>query len=144
MAFMDTFLTQLATDLETALTLPTAAIYRGRRPQVTSRSEKEAWLEPLETGNESQGLGGVLEHRVRIHVRVREGADEGNRTGAAKLTTVRADLETLEARYNGVRRFYSALTDLVILTAEIDRPDADPTADKLMDGSVLVRALERV
>lgn len=144
MAFMDTFLTQLATDLETALSLSSSAIYRGRRPQAVSRAEKEVWLEPLETGNESHGLGGVLEHRVRAHVRLTEGADEGNRTGAAKATSVRSDLETLEARYNGVRRFYSALPDLVMLSAEIDRPDGNPDERKTLDGSVLVRALERV
>lgn len=143
MAFSDTFLTQLATDLETALSLPTAAIYRGRRPQRVARSEKEVWLEPLDVGNENNGLGGVREHRVRVHVRLAEGADEGNRTGAAKQTSVRTDLETVEARYNGVRRFYSALTDLVCLSAEIDRPDDNPDEAK-MDGSVLVRALERV
>lgn len=144
MAFSDTFLTQLATDLETALSLPTAAIYRGRRPQRVRRAEKEVWLEPLDVGNENAGLGGVREHRVRVHVRLTEGADEGNRTGAAKQTSVRTDLEAVEARYNGVRRFYSALSDMVVLTAEIDRPDAPDEDDKVLDGSVLVRALERV
>ena len=64
-------------------------------------------------------------------------------TGVDQLAEVRATLELLRARYDGTRPFSTALPDLVAVHADEGSVDEDPDEDDLLDGTLVLRVLER-
>ncbi len=143
MSFHDDLVLQLRADLAQALSVPAIAVYAGREPQKVTRQGLEVWILPLQT--EQRGRGGgdqVKVHPYELHVRLKA-RREGDKTGAAQLDTVRQALETLRQRYDGTRPFASALPSLIAVQVEEASLDDDAGDDDLLDGALLLRALER-
>ena len=143
MSFHDDLVLQLRADVARALGLPAAAVYSGRQPQKVTRAGLEVWLRPLET--EPHGRGGgdqVKVHPYEVHVRLKTRREQ-SQTGGDQLDQVRAALELLRERYDGTRPFVTALPDLVAVQVEEGSVDDDPEEDDLMDGTLILRVLER-
>ena len=68
---------------------------------------------------------------------------EQSHTGVDQLDEVRAVLELLRARYDGARPFAAALPDLLAVQVEEGSVDEDPDEDDLLDGTLILRVLER-
>lgn len=141
--FHDDFLLQLRADLAQALALPAAAVYAGRAPQKVPRAGLEVWLRPRETEHHGRGGGNQLKvHPYEIHLRLRT-RREGDQTGAAQLDQVAAQLALLRERYDGTRPFAGALPALLGLQVEHTSVDTDPDQEDLLDGTLVLRAVER-
>jgi len=142
-SFHDDLVLQLRADVARALSLPAAAVYVGRQPQKVTRTGLEVWLRPLET--EPHGRGGgdqVKVHPYEVHVRLKARREQ-SQTGADQLDRVRAALEVLRERYDGARPFAAAVPDLIAVHAEEGSVDEDPDDDDLLDGTLVLRVLER-
>jgi len=142
-SFHDDLVLQLRGDVARALSLPAAAVYAGRQPQKVARTGLEVWLRPLET--EPHGRGGgdqVKVHPYQVHVRLKARREQ-SQTGADQLDRVREALELLAERYDGTRPFAAALPDLIAIQAEEGSVDEDPDDDDLLDGTLVLRVLER-
>lgn len=143
MSFHEDLVLQLRADLAQALSLPAAAVYSGREPQKVTRHGFEVWIRVLET--EQRGRGGgdqVKVHPYELHVRLKARRD-GGKTGAAQLDLVRQVLAALRERYDGTRPFAAALPALIAVQVEESTLDDDPNDDDLLDGSLVLRVLER-
>ncbi|HBP17411.1 MAG TPA: hypothetical protein DEA08_06425 [Planctomycetes bacterium] len=143
MSFHDDFVLQLRADLAQALQLPAAAVYAGRQPQKVTRTGLEVWVRPLEV--EPHGRGGGDQVKVRpyeVHVRLKERREQ-SQTGAEQLDRVRAALDLLGGRYDGARPFAPALPDLLALQVEEGSVDHDAGEDDVLEGTLVLRALER-
>ena len=138
MSFADDFLLQLRADLAQVLGLPAAAIYMGREPQKITRVGFEVWVKPLTM--EPQGQ--VKVHSFEVHVRLRTRREE-NQTGASQLDAVRITLDDLRERFDATRPFVAALPGLVAVQADPGTLDDDPDEPDLIDGTLVLRALER-
>ena len=126
-----------------ALSLPAAAVYTGRAPQKVTRSGLEVWLRPRETEHHGRGGGHQLKvHPYELHLRLRT-RREGDQTGATQLEEVAGHLAHLRERYDGTRPFAGALPALVGLQVEQTSVDADPEQEDLLDGTLVLRAVER-
>jgi len=142
-SFHDDLVLQLRADVARALSLPAAAVYAGRQPQKVTRTGLEVWLRPLET--EPHGRGGGDQIKVQpyeVHVRLNARRDQSH-TGGDQLERIRAALELLRERYDGTRPFAAALPDLVAVQVEEGTVDEDPDEDDLLDGTLVLRVLER-
>lgn len=143
MSFHEDFLLQLRADLAQALGLPAAAVYAGRQPQKVTRTGLEVWLRPRETEHHGRGGGNQLTvHPFEIHLRLHT-RREGDQTGAAQLEEVTTQLDLLRERYDGTRPFAAALPGLVALQVEQASVDPDPDHEDLLDGTLVLRAVER-
>ena len=143
MSFHDDLVLQLRADVASALRLPAAAVYGGRQPQKVTRTGLEVWIRPQET--EPHGRGGgdqVKVHPYEVHVRLKARREQ-SQTGVDQLDEVRAALELLRARYDGARPFAAALPDLLAVQVEEGSVDEDPDEDDLLDGTLILRFLER-
>ena len=143
MSFHDDLVLQLRADMAQALSIPAAAVYGGREPQKVTRQGLEVWILPLQTEQRGRGGGDQVKiHPYELHVRLKA-RREGDKTGAIQLDTVRQALETLRERYDGTRPFASALPSLIAVQVEEASLDDDAGDDDLLDGALLLRALER-
>lgn len=143
MSFRADFVLQLRADVAQALALPAKAVYRGRRAQKITRTGIEVWIRPLEL--EPHGRGGgdqVKVHPFEVHVRLKTRQNQ-SQTGGDQLDPVGDALELLRERYDGARPFVGALPDLLALQVEDGSVDEDPEEDDVLDGSIVLRALER-
>ena len=143
MSFRADFVLQLRADLAQALGLPARAVYQGREPQKITRTGVEVWIRPLET--EPHGRGGgdqVKVHPFEVHVRLKARRDQ-SQTGGNQLDPVSDALALLRARYDGARPFVGALPDLLAIQTEDGSVDDDPEEDHVLDGSLVLRVLER-
>jgi len=142
-SFRSDFLVQLRADLAQVLSIPAAAVYPGRAPQKVSRVGLEVWIQSHEDESHAQGGGSqVRVHPFAIHLRLKS-RRESNLTGAAQLTQVHELLETLHQRYAGTRPFALALPDLIAIEVEEGSVDEDPEDSDLLNGSLVLRVLER-
>ncbi len=143
MSLHEDFLLQLRADIARALSLPAAAVYSGRQAQKMTRTGLEVWIRPLET--EPHGRGGgdqVKVHPYQIHLRLKTRRDQ-SQTGGEQLDQIRGALELLTGRYDGTRPFAAALPDLIAIQVEEGSIDEDPSDDDLLDGTLVLRVLER-
>lgn len=138
MSFADDFLLQLRAELAQVLGLPAAAIYIGREPQKVTRVGFEVWVKPLPV--EPQGQ--VKVHPFELHVRLRSRREE-NQTGASQLDAVQVSLDDLRERFDATRPFVAALPSLVAVQADAGTLDDDPDDPDLIDGTLVLRVLER-
>ena len=142
MSFSDDFLDALEADLRTALSLSGSAVHRGRFPRdVTAPGSVEVWVEPRSARSQLGGLGGVVEHGYRVHLRLKS-VLEPDKTGAAQHDTLAAHEETLRRRYDGLSNFTS-LTDLVCLSVGESFAGEDDSDRHLLDRYLELTALER-
>lgn len=143
MSFQDDFTLQLRADLAQALALPAAAVYVGRQAQKVTRTGLEVWVRPRAPEQPARGTGDPVKvHPFEVHVRLRSLREE-NQTGGRQLEEIQAALALLRERYDGARPFVQALPDLVALSVEDVNLDEDPDDPDLLDGVLLLRALER-
>lgn len=143
MSFHDDLLLQLRADVASTLGLSAAAVYGGRQPQKVTRVGLEVWIRPQET--EPHGRGGgdqVKVHPYEVHVRIKSRREQ-SQTGVDQLDRVREALALLRQRYDGTRPFAAALPDLIAVHAEEGSVDEDPGDDDLLDGTLVLRVLER-
>lgn len=141
MSFSDDFLDALEPDLRTALTLTGAAVHRGRFPRdVTSPGALEVWIEPREARSQLGGLGGLVAHDYRIHLRLKS-VLEANKTGATQHDSLAAHEETVRRRYDGLRNF-TGLADLVCLSVG-ESFVSDGDEKQLQDRYLTLTAVER-
>lgn len=142
MSFTDDFLDALEADLRTALSLTGSAVHRGRFPRdVTAPGALEVWVEPRGVRSQLGGLGGVVEHSYRVHLRLKS-VLEPAKTGAAQHDTLAAHEETLRRRYDGQRNF-TGLTDLVCLGVGESFVGESDEDRHLLDRYLELTALER-
>ena len=143
MSFQDDFTLQLRADLAQALALPAAAVYVGRQAQKVTRTGLEVWVRPRAAEQPARASGDPVKvHPFEVHVRLKTRREE-NQTGGNQLEEVQATLDVLCERYDGARPFVQALPDLVALSVEDVNLDEDPEEPDLLDGVLILRALER-
>jgi len=142
-SFRADFVLQLRADLAQAFGLPARAVYQGREPQKVTRAGFEVWIRPLEAEPHGRGGGDQVKiHPFEVHVRLKARRNQ-SQAGEDQLDPVGDALALLRERYDGARPFVGALPDLVALQAEDGSVDDDPEEDDVLDGSLVLRVLER-
>ena len=129
-----------AADLVTAGVAPVAAaVYDGRRPQGTTRTDREVWIEAQPGEPFGRGMQDLDSYPYLVHVRVATPGNAGaNRTGAEKSRAVIGFLDTIRDRYHAKRPFLSTLPEIKFASAVIETIDTDPLDTRVIDGTIRV------
>ena len=140
MSFNDEFMTELSSDLASALGLPADAVYVGRQPRKVTRQGLEVWIRP--GGTEPVGRG-LTFHTYDVHLRLKT-KREGDLTGADQLEVIRAALDGLRERLDGRRPFAQKVPTLIATQADEQSADEDEDDQDVLTAVLRVRALEGI
>lgn len=129
MSFHSDLMTNLISDLETALSLSSGDVYEGTEAERVKRTGLSVLIEPVGADNAGKGSGNEDRlHRYNLHVRYRNRKTESG-TGGSNASTVKGHLETLVDRYGGTRAITTP-SNLIALGATEGPIEEDPD-DKL-------------